>query len=108
MYVYNLYQEYLSRLDSGISENYDDEENIGNSENIPRINDKNNDSLTVIQQQSAGNFGTNKKIHGFYNEKQNMNHKYTYRIKKAGSKHTTKRKRLRKNRGKTRKTRLRK
>lgn len=91
MYVYNLYQEYLSRLDSGISENYDDNEN--------------NVSVTANQQQYAGNFGTNKKIHGFYNEKQNMNHRYTYRIKKAGRKHATKRRRLRKSRGKTRKTR---
>tara|TARA_B100001057_G_C22761582_1_gene915988 strand:- start:874 stop:1191 length:318 start_codon:yes stop_codon:yes gene_type:complete len=105
MYVYNLYQEYLSRLDSGISENYDDEEN---NENVIRINDKNNVLVVANQQQSAGNFGTNKKIHGFYNEKQNMNHKYTYRIKKAGRKHATKRRRLRKSRGKTRKTRLRK
>lgn len=91
MYVYNLYQEYLSRLDSGISENYDDNEN--------------NVSVTANQQQYAGNFGTNKKIQGFYNEKQNMNHRYTYRIKKAGRKHATKRRRLRKSRGKNRKTR---
>ena len=84
MYVYNLYQEYLSRLDSGPYQHYDDYDDY------------------------AGNVETTKKIHEFYPEKQNIDNKYTYRIKKAGKNRLTKRRRLRKNYHKTKKTKGRK
>lgn len=87
MYVYNLYQEYLSRLDSERSQHYDDYDNYDDY---------------------AGNVGTTKRIHEFYPEKQNIDNRYTYRVKKAGKKRLTKRKRLRKNYHKTKKTKGRK
>ena len=108
MYVYNLYQEYLSRLDSGISENYDEDENSVTDENAIQNTDKNMMLIDFNEYQSAGKIGTNKKIADFYNNKLNTRHKYTYRVKKTGSKHTIKRKRLRKTRSKTKKKRTRK
>ena len=107
MYVYNLYQEYLSRLDSGISENYDEDENSVTDENAIQNTDKNVMLIDFKQQQTAGKVGSNKIISGFYNDKLNTYHKYTYRVKKKGNKNVTKRKRTRKNRSKSRKMRLR-
>ena len=54
MYVYNLYQEYLSRLDSGISENYDEDENSVTDENAIQNSDKNVKLIDFKQQQTAG------------------------------------------------------
>ena len=108
MYVYNLYQEYLSTLDSGISENYNDNENDITTENVKQNTDKHVVLVDFNEYQSAGKIGTNKKIADFYNNKLNTRHKYTYRVKKTGSKHTIKRKRLRTTRSKTKKKRTRK
>ena len=51
--MYNLYQEYLSRLDSGISENYDEDENSVTDENAIQNSDKNVMLIDFKQQQTA-------------------------------------------------------